>query len=99
MIPLKCPRGIGRSISLRKLLSFIVSGKNDSEGCKLRELKNLNHLQGTLIVKGLGNMVNVREAENVQLKKKIHLHHLHLYFDGECEVNRKMKNDVLVLNA
>ncbi|KAK4595273.1 hypothetical protein RGQ29_013634 [Quercus rubra] len=99
MKPLKCPRGIGRLTSLRKLLYFIVSGKNDIEGCKLRELKNLNHLQGTLIVKGLGNVANVREAENAQLKKKIHLHHLRLYFDGECEVNRRMKNDVLVLNA
>ena len=88
---LEFPRRTGRLISLRTLRNFFASGKDDNKGCKLEELKNLNYLQGTLEIRGLGNVANVTEAENAQLKKKKHLRDLNLYFDGE--------NDALVLNA
>jgi hypothetical protein len=84
--------------SLRTLsCPFSISGKDDSKGCNLGELKNLNHLQGTLQIRGLGNVVDVYEVENAQLKKKIHLRNLDLWFDGEYE--ERMENDALVLNA
>ena len=44
----KFPREIGRLNSLTKLSHFCVGGKDDSQRCALRELKYLNHLQGTL---------------------------------------------------
>ncbi|KAL4621619.1 hypothetical protein ACB092_06G242200 [Castanea dentata] len=94
---LEFPRGIGRLTSLRTLRYFFVSGKDDTKGCKLEELKNLNYLQGTLEIRGLGNVTNVTEAENAQLKKKKYLHDLNLYFGGEND--RRIENDALVLNA
>ena len=51
----------------------------------------MNYLQGTLEIRGLGNVANVTEVENAQLKKKKHPRDLNLYFDGE--------NDALVLNV
>ncbi|XP_075657896.1 putative disease resistance protein RGA4 [Castanea sativa] len=95
----KFPRGFGRLTSLRTLRSFSVNGKDDGERCKLGELKNLNHLQGTLAIFGLGSEVDECEAMNAQLKKKISLHTLTLIFnewDGEEIVREK---DALVLNA
>ena len=52
----------------------------------------------------LGNVVDVGEAQNAQLKKKIHLHDLELDFwvDGQLEKEerrRRMESDVAVLNA
>ena len=48
------PRGIGRLISPRTLNCFNISD-DDSEGCKLGELKFLNHLQERYEICGLGN--------------------------------------------
>ena len=45
-IYLMCPKGIGRLSSLRTLTQFSIGGCRDNEGCKLGELKILNHLQG-----------------------------------------------------
>ncbi|XP_075657813.1 putative disease resistance protein RGA3 [Castanea sativa] len=106
------PRGIGRLISLRALRCFSIS-EEDSEGCKLGELKNLNHLQGNIEIRGLGNMVDVSEVENAQLKKKIHLREMLLSFkkgkdrgwqdywvpNAVDPNDRRMERDVLVLNA
>ncbi|XP_023910093.2 putative disease resistance protein RGA3 [Quercus suber] len=106
------PRGIGRLISLRALKCFSISDE-DSEGCKLGELKNLNHLQGSFEIHGLGNVVDESEAENAQLKKKIHLREMILsfrkgkdrgwrdaWFPYAVDPNdRRMERDVLVLNA
>jgi hypothetical protein len=91
------PKGIGKLSSLRTLEEFIIGGTNDSEGCKLGELKNLNHLKGYLSIKGLGNVIDVQEAKNAELKKKIQLRHLELRFDGEYR--RVEYNDELVVNA
>ena len=106
------PKGIGRLISLRTLNCFSISDE-DSEGCKLGELKNLNHLQGSFEIRGLGNMLDVSEAENAQLKEKIHIREMLLsfkkgkdrgmrddMFPNVLELNdRRMWSDVLVLNA
>ena len=95
------PRGFGRLTSLRTLKYFSINGEDDSKRCKLRELRNLDHLQGTLEISGLGNEVDQCEAMNAQLKKKINLHTWKLLFhpnkwDPE-EITRGM--DALVLNA
>ena len=81
-------------------------GKDDKEGCKLGELKNLNQLRGSFKMHGLGNVVDVGEAQNAQLKKKTHLHNLELDFldEGQFEEKgeesrRRMKSDLAVLNA
>ncbi|XP_030958464.1 putative disease resistance protein RGA3 [Quercus lobata] len=94
------PKGIGKLIGLRTLSTFNISDKDDREGCKLGELKNLNQLRGTLKIKGMQNVVNVDEDHNAQLKEKIHLRGLELLFFHKCEVGiSKMENDVKVLNA
>ena len=96
---IKFPRGFGRLTSLRTLNYFSVSGKDDSNRCKLGELRNLNHLCGTLDINGLGSEIDACDAEHAQLKKKIDLRTLILSFDewdGE-EIIRE--NDALVLNV
>ncbi|KAF3952751.1 hypothetical protein CMV_021721 [Castanea mollissima] len=88
------PKGIGKLIGLRTLSIFNISDKDHREGCKLGDLKNLNQLRGTLRINGMANVVNVDEAQNAQLKDKIHLCRLELSFVGS-----RMENDVKVLNA
>ncbi|KAK7826777.1 putative disease resistance protein rga3 [Quercus suber] len=74
-------KGIGKLIGLRTLSTFNISDKDDREGCKLGELKNLNQLRGALTINGMENVVNVDEAQNAQLKDKIHLRGLVLLFE------------------
>ena len=62
-IYLMCPKGIGRLSSLKTLTKFSIGGCCDNEGCRLRELKILNHLQGDLFIEMLRH-VDVYEAEN-----------------------------------
>ena len=93
------PRGIGRLTSLRRLDNFVVVGANDSQGCKLGELRNLNFLEGGLTIKGLGKAVDLSEAQNAQLKNKIHLCSLCLEFIREDEGDEIARVDELVLNA
>ena len=103
---LKFPKGIGKLICLRTLSDFNIGGKDDKEGCKLGELKNLNQLRGSFKMHGLGNVVDIGEAQNAELKKKIRLHDLKLDFwiEGQTEEQgeesrRRMESDVAVLNA
>ncbi|CAK7337000.1 unnamed protein product [Dovyalis caffra] len=79
------PKGIKRLSSLRTLDCFTVcgGGENESKAANLGELKNLNHLRGTLSIEKLGNIVDLGEAEKAELKNKKHLHRLGLWFDGE----------------
>ncbi|KAK4595009.1 hypothetical protein RGQ29_018661 [Quercus rubra] len=95
------PKGIGKLIGLRTLSKFNIGDKNDREGCKLGELKNLNQLRGTLKIYGMENVVNVDEAHNAQLKDKIHLSGLVLVFEERAFHKReeRMENDVKVLTA
>ena len=92
------PKGIGRLSSLRTLKKFIIGGINNIGECKLGELKNLVHLKGFLEIESLKNVTDVQEAENAELKKKIHLRDLRLCFGWQAE-NRRGENDELVLNA
>ncbi|KAF3946957.1 hypothetical protein CMV_026836 [Castanea mollissima] len=76
------PKGIGKLIGLRTLSTVNISDKDHREGCKLGDLKILNQLRGTLSINGMGNVVNVDEAQNAQLKEKIHLRGLELSFNS-----------------
>ncbi|KAL4597846.1 hypothetical protein ACB092_11G017800 [Castanea dentata] len=96
------PKGIGKLIGLRTLREFNLGDKDDREGCKLGELKKLNKLRGTLKINGMENVVTVDEAQNAQLKEKIHLRGLELLFETSAfliEQKGGMENDVKVLNA
>uniref|UniRef100_A0A2N9GG21 NB-ARC domain-containing protein n=1 Tax=Fagus sylvatica TaxID=28930 RepID=A0A2N9GG21_FAGSY len=57
----------------------------------------IDHYDGSLEIRGLGNVIDVCEAKNAQLKKKIHLRYLKLYFTRE--IAERMENDASVLNA
>ncbi|XP_021904925.1 putative disease resistance protein RGA1 [Carica papaya] len=78
------PKGLGRLTSLCTLKYLVVGGHcNDDEAMTLGDLQQLNNLQGTLHISGLGNVKGIREATNAQLVNKKHLHDLVLRFDGE----------------
>ena len=74
------PKGIGGLTFLRTLSYFHVGvGGKGEEICKLGELEHLNHIQGTLFILWLKNVVDLGEIKNA-LKKMIHLHNLYLLF-------------------
>jgi hypothetical protein len=93
------PKGIGKLTCLKTLRDFYICGKDEREECKLGELKNLDELRVLRII-GLRNVVDVSEAENAQLKKKIYLRNLILDFGDFYDIrDERMNNDVLTLNA
>ncbi|KAI4356800.1 hypothetical protein L6164_000789 [Bauhinia variegata] len=75
------PKGIGKLNTLRTLDNFKLAEPRYPSGCKLGDLKDLNHLRGELSITGLNYVSNVREAEVACLKHKKHLRSLTLYFD------------------
>ncbi|PIA25633.1 hypothetical protein AQUCO_11000040v1, partial [Aquilegia coerulea] len=70
------PRGIGRLSYLRTLSKFIVG-----MGCKVRDLKHLNNLQGNLEIMGLEEVADVNEVIEAELKKKRNLRALTVSFN------------------
>ncbi|GAV75247.1 LRR_1 domain-containing protein/NB-ARC domain-containing protein, partial [Cephalotus follicularis] len=89
------PRGIGRCTSLRTLTKFAVSS-SEEDGSSPEELGNLNQLQGSLEITGLGKLKDANEAKKAQLDKKKHLLDLSLDF-GEHE--GRERNDGQVMEA
>ncbi|KAJ6889222.1 disease resistance protein RGA3 [Populus alba x Populus x berolinensis] len=80
------PKGIERITCLRTLDVFTVcgGGDNESKAANLRELKNLNHIGGSLIISNLGRgKEDASDAAEAQLKNKKRLLGLELYFDRE----------------
>ncbi|XP_011030184.1 PREDICTED: disease resistance protein RGA2-like [Populus euphratica] len=80
------PKGIERITCLRTLDKFIVcgGGENESKAANLRELKNLNHIGGSLEIRNLrGGVEDASDAAKAQLKNKKRLRCLLLAFDGE----------------
>ncbi|XXG41234.1 hypothetical protein AAC387_Pa01g1742 [Persea americana] len=65
--PVSIPPRIGRLTSLQKLKEFKV-GKEI--GYRINELKDMIHLQGSLCISELENVVNVEEAKEALLKNK-----------------------------
>ncbi|KAH9717489.1 hypothetical protein KPL71_021832 [Citrus sinensis] len=82
------PKGIEKLTSLRTLSEFVVAsggGRYGSEACKLEGLRHLNHLRGSLTVRGLGNVADVDEVKNAHLEKKKNLVRLILRFKDTDE--------------
>lgn len=82
------PKGVERLTSPRTLREFVVNstgGKYGTKACKVEGLRQLNHLHGTLRIRGLGNVTDVEEAESSDLEKKKNIVGLDLRFDKEEE--------------
>ncbi|KAJ6882754.1 disease resistance protein RGA3 [Populus alba x Populus x berolinensis] len=80
------PKGIERITCLQTLDVFILcgGGENESKAANLRELKDLNHIGGSLEIRNLGGGKEVAsDATKAQLKNKKRLLRLELQFDGE----------------
>ncbi|XP_031276698.1 putative disease resistance protein RGA4 [Pistacia vera] len=96
------PIGIGRLTHLRTLSEFIVSGAGNgthgNKACNLESLKDLNRLRGKLVLRVLGNVKNVSEAEKMELKNKKILSGLGIIFD-EDEEEQRINHDESLLKA
>ncbi|KAI3927229.1 hypothetical protein MKW92_000226 [Papaver armeniacum] len=76
------PEGIRNWTSLQTLSTFIVSAAE--EGCKIEELKHLDHLKECLEIKGLGRLKSEEQAAEAILQTMSQLTELQLDFD-RCE--------------
>ncbi|KAJ6417944.1 hypothetical protein OIU84_001344 [Salix udensis] len=69
------PKGIERLTCLRTLDCFMVcgGGENESKAANLRELKNLDHIGGRLVIKNLqgGGIEDDAEAQLIKNKKRL----------------------------
>jgi hypothetical protein len=88
-------RGVEGLSSLRELDEFHVSG-GDKES-NIRDLRNLNHLQGSLRIRCLRNVKDPGEVKKAELKTKKYLTRLDLWFDSNTD--REKINDDKVLEA
>ncbi|KAJ6856159.1 disease resistance protein RGA3 [Populus alba x Populus x berolinensis] len=88
-------RGVEGLGSLRELDEFHVSG-SDKES-NIGDLRNLNHLQGSLTISWLGDVKDPDEVKKAELKSKKHLTHLGLRF--ESRTDRRIIRDDEVLEA
>uniref|UniRef100_A0A2K1YCJ6 Disease resistance protein RGA3 n=1 Tax=Populus trichocarpa TaxID=3694 RepID=A0A2K1YCJ6_POPTR len=87
------PKGIERITCLRTLDVFTVcgGGENESKAANLRELKNLNHIGGSLNIQNLGGgKEDASDAAEAQLKNKKRLLRLLLDF------NHNQDNGILI---
>ncbi|KAK2654739.1 hypothetical protein Ddye_014595 [Dipteronia dyeriana] len=75
------PKGIERLVFLRTLSKLVVGGDGDnSQVCSLDCLKKLDFLRGSLVIKGMGNVIDGAEAKKANLMNKKYLLDLQLYF-------------------
>ncbi|KAJ6417839.1 hypothetical protein OIU84_001258 [Salix udensis] len=80
------PKGIERLTCLRTLDWFIVcgGGENESKAANLRELKNLNHIGGSLEIKRLrGRGIESAGEAPLKNKKRLLCLELHFHFNHE----------------
>ncbi|XP_058721828.1 putative disease resistance RPP13-like protein 1 isoform X2 [Vicia villosa] len=78
----KIPKNIGSLSNLQTLNSFIVEEQNGSD---LKELEKLNHLRGTIYIKGLGKVIDHTNVTTRSLKDKMYLEEIGMIFDGGRE--------------
>ncbi|PNY11560.1 CC-NBS-LRR resistance protein [Trifolium pratense] len=89
----KMPRKIRRLNHLQTLSHFVVGEKCEFD---IKELDNLNHLQGKLSISGLENVINPADASEANLKDKKHLERLSMnYSEGLKFNNNGRELDVL----
>ncbi|KAF2319656.1 hypothetical protein GH714_017863 [Hevea brasiliensis] len=89
------PPGIGNLIGLWKLSKFIVGKGN---GCGIRELKELNNLQGRLSILELHNVIDVHQAFDANLRNKHNLVELELAWSMKFDELRNKECEMQVLN-
>ncbi|CAI8596059.1 unnamed protein product [Vicia faba] len=78
----KMPKNIGSLSNLQKLAYFIVEEQNGSD---LKELEKLNHVRGTIQIKGLGKVIDPTDVTTRILKDKKYLEEIEMTFDGGRE--------------
>ncbi|CAJ2638992.1 unnamed protein product [Trifolium pratense] len=89
----KMPKKIGRLNHLQTLSHFVVAEKRE---CDIKELDNLNLLQGKLCLSGLKHVINPAEAAKANMKDKKHLEELIMQYSYSFEVNNNGRElDVL----
>ncbi|KAL9376019.1 hypothetical protein Peur_030139 [Populus x canadensis] len=88
-------RGFEGLSSLRELDDFHVSVSG--EVSNIEDLRNLNHLQGSLTISWLGDVKDPDEVRKAELKSKKHLTRLDLWF--ESRTDRRIIRDDEVLEA
>lgn len=86
--------GIGRLTMLQKLGEFKVSKK---PGFNIEELRNLEHLSGSLCIRNLENVTSKTQAKKSFLKRKTHLESLKLVWTAQQRdsINPRQHEDVL----
>ncbi|RHN65936.1 putative P-loop containing nucleoside triphosphate hydrolase, leucine-rich repeat domain, L [Medicago truncatula] len=90
----KMPKNMGKLNNLQTLSYFIVEAHNESD---LKDLAKLNHLHGTIHIKGLGNVSDPADAATSNLKDKKYLEEFQMEFNGGRE--EMDERSVLVLEA
>ncbi|XP_044496549.1 putative disease resistance protein RGA1 [Mangifera indica] len=96
------PKGVEKLTGLRRLSEFVISGggDHDNKACSFEGLKNLNRLEGSLTVRGLGNLTDVSDGKLTNVfKSKEKLHQLKLEFCKREEQARLGEDDELILNT
>nr|XP_034928177.1 putative disease resistance protein RGA3 [Populus alba]XP_034928178.1 putative disease resistance protein RGA3 [Populus alba] len=88
-------RGVEGLSSLRELDVFHVSGSGEESN--IGDLRNLNHLQGSLMIKWLGDVKDPDEVKKAELHNKKHLTQLDLWVDYRTD--RRIICDDKVLEA
>ena len=88
-------RGVKGLSSLRGLDEFHLSGSGEESN--IEDLRNLNHLQGSLGIKWLGDVKDPDEVKKAELKSKKYLTKLDLWFGSRT--NRRIIRDDEVLEA
>ncbi|GLT80543.1 hypothetical protein SLA2020_519780 [Shorea laevis] len=92
------PKGMEKLTCLRTLSEFVVDG--GGKGAALSELGNLIHLRGELVIRGLRNVRDKREAEKAQLRNKKGLTALRLAIgSGAFDEGLVSEASILVLEA
>ncbi|XP_020970397.1 putative disease resistance protein At3g14460 [Arachis ipaensis] len=88
------PGGISKMKHLHTLSSFVV-GKHEDNGIK--ELGGLSNLHGSLELKKLENIVDVKEAENARMTNKNLINELYLEWSSGDDMvpNTKAERDIL----
>ncbi|XP_057744498.1 disease resistance protein RGA2-like [Arachis stenosperma] len=88
------PGGISKMKHLHTLSSFVV-GKHEDNGIK--ELGGLSNLHGSLELKKLENIVDVKEAENARITNKNLINKLYMKWSSGDDMvpNTKAERDIL----
>ncbi|KAJ9685387.1 hypothetical protein PVL29_017426 [Vitis rotundifolia] len=87
------PPRVGDLINLQTLSNFIV-GQPKRSGIK--ELKNLLHLRGELFISSLHNIVNTRDAKEVNLKGRHNIEQLTMEWSNNFGDSRNESNELEV---